>query len=1151
MPGLDRDLSAQSSAGHRSETTSLFDESGHSSIFTDDGSDEGKAPRPTLSPHQSHAGLLTLSSPEFHTQAQPVATAEPPEPSPGTVPTNNPLANIPHIVEPSKTSSQPTPAIPDRSISPVGKLKSAFTLPRKQAGDGDTESVKSASSGAAGLGGIFRPRSRRTSLSSQSPEDTSKNRGSASETSLPAPNAEDSEVRSTAVDARPETPKQRNRGRINTESLPATPPNLVDAPITVTPPTPTHPSAEFPRKAATFAPAAPPPINRPLSSIESIKHRRAQSASIPSRLSTSVLAPLTPTVEELKTPGGTLTQPASATGFFSSFISATQKAADQLSNNINTAIGTQTKGKPSIPEPVGVLSEEVIPGTESRPGISESEKRQLAVDTLGKGELSFSHLGISDDTDTIPMVSAVDLPQRGPLAQNGQASNKVEEAAAARAVSAAYEKPVQSLVSQATGRPISSASQDRSTLGEQSPPPGADAEGIKRSGSIRSKISGRRRKHRASSATTGTAGTGYTIAAAMQSSASILAPASTNTNGPGHRLTGFAVASVKRNKDFHQQFRSVPEDDYLIEDYSAALQRDILLHGRLYVSEAHICFSSNILGWVTNLVISFDEMVSVEKKSTAMIFPNAIVIQTLQARNTFASLVARDSTYDLLIGIWKISHPNLKSSLNGVLVEDAAAGDKTEVADPDGSEADSIDDGSDDDVYDEDDDDMGSFDDGVMAPSIAGSELGEAPLSRKTSTVPLGIASQTNGVAKGLEGSDAVVTGAAVSADFPGPQAHAPTECGESGEHYDRPLPEALIPAPLGKVYSIMWGPASNAFMRKWLVEDQKSRELNLAEDKFGLDNDHKSMTFDYIKPLNAPVGPRQTKCITTSTLMSFDLEKAITIDCSTQTPDVPSGSIFTVKTRYCLMWGPGNSTKIVANCTIEWTGKSWLRGPIEKGANDGQIEYFKALAVALKAAVTTKPPVKGVLRKGKRKGKREVFDAEVADAAREAAVAVEHKPATWGVLEPLHQILEPFISILRPFITHQVIIAVLLALLTYNWLVAPSRAGAQVGFPGSQRLAAYEEMWRREESELWDWLEDRVGLDHLYAPASVAQKGKQRAASAKGVAKTLEDERMSQRQMDDAVRVTEERLATLKEAVAKKKEEGGAKRAKQAKQDL
>ena len=354
------------------------------------------------------------------------------------------------------------------------------------------------------------------------------------------------------------------------------------------------------------------------------------------------------------------------------------------------------------------------------------------------------------------------------------------------------------------------------------------------------------------------------------------------------------------------------------------------------MSEAHICFSSNIVGWVTNLVISFDEMVSVEKKNTAVIFPNAIMIQTLQARNTFASFAARDSTYELLIGIWKINHPNLKSSLNGVIVDDAAAGDKTEVVDLDGSEADSLDDDSDDDVYDEDDEeDAGSFVGGALVPSIAGSDIGETPLSRKTSAAPMGMTlPPTGAVMKGAEATDAVAAGAAASAEYPGPQAHAPTECGESGEHYDRALPEALIAAPLGKVYSIMWGPASNAFMRRWMVEDMKCREVNLPEDKFGLDNDHKTYTFDYIKPLNAPVGPRQTKCITTNTLLAFDFEKAITIDCSTQTPDVPSGSVFTTRTRYCLMWAPGNATRIISSCTIEWTGKSWLKGMSRPLAN-------------------------------------------------------------------------------------------------------------------------------------------------------------------------------------------------------------------------
>lgn len=575
------------------------------------------------------------------------------------------------------------------------------------------------------------------------------------------------------------------------------------------------------------------------------------------------------------------------------------------------------------------------------------------------------------------MTSAVNLPQQDTQLSNGDANKKAEEEAAARAVSVAYEKPIQKFVSQATGRPLSIASNDRLTLaGDQTPPrSGTEVEGLKRSGSVRSKLSGRRRRHRGSSATTGT---GNTIAAAIHSSTTALAnPAN---GGGGHRLTGFAVASSKRNKDFHQLFRSVPEDDYLIEDYSAALQREILLHGRLYVSEGHLCFSSNILGWVTNLVMSFDEVVSVEKKSTAVIFPNAIVIQTLHARNTFASFVARDSTYELLIGIWKISHPNLKSSLNGVTLDNAGTGDKTEVADQDGS-SDGSGSGSDDEVYDEDDDDAASFKFmDAIAPSVTGSDAGDVSLSRKTSAAPMNGAPQANGVSAKAAESAGAATALNANSDFPGPATHGPTDCGDSSEHYEKLLIDTTIPAPLGKVYSMLYGSASGSFLRKWLVDNQKSRDLNWPDNY--LNNENKTMVLDYIKPLNAPVGPKQTKCITTNSLITFDLERAVTVDCSTQTPDVPAGNVFTTKTRYCLMWGPGNSTRMIANCSVVWTGKSWLRSKCSPHCSSGlyisnrmQVQLRKAammgrLIMSMLSSMRSKPrcprslQLKGRLRK-------------------------------------------------------------------------------------------------------------------------------------------------------------------------------------------
>ena len=210
--------------------------------------------------------------------------------------------------------------------------------------------------------------------------------------------------------------------------------------------------------------------------------------------------------------------------------------------------------------------------------------------------------------------------------------------------------------------------------------------------------------------------------------------------------------------------------------------------------------------------------------------------------------------------------------------------------------------------------------------------------------------------------------------------------------------------------------------------------------------------------------------------------------------------------------------------------------GPIEKGANDGQIEYVKALTAALRAAVTSKAPVKGPIKKGKRKGKKDALDEATLVPV---PIIEQQKPANWGLFEPLRMILEPIMSLVGPFITSQTVIAVLFVLLMYTWVVPP-RQTTSIGLSGyasPERFAAYEELWRMEESNLWDWLEDRVGLDHLYAPPlSKEQQNRQRSLKAKNMKKRLDGERMSERQMDDAIKITQERLAALKDAVAGKK---------------
>ena len=98
------------------------------------------------------------------------------------------------------------------------------------------------------------------------------------------------------------------------------------------------------------------------------------------------------------------------------------------------------------------------------------------------------------------------------------------------------------------------------------------------------------------------------------------------------------------------------------------------------------------------------------------------------------------------------------------------------------------------------------------------------------------------------------------------------------------------------------------------------------------------------------------------------------------------------------------------------------------------------------------------------------------------------------------------------------------------------------------QRVAAYEEMWKREESDLWDWIEDRAGLDRLHGGGGVGRGGseekdgmdvrkpahgrKKGEAGFRTADEKLREDKMNEREIQEAIRVTEEKLKVLKAVV-------------------
>ncbi|KAJ5926984.1 hypothetical protein N7516_008757 [Penicillium verrucosum] len=1148
------------SAAPSSNGESFAPEGEGNSLLTDDEEPDGPPP---LTSHSSHAGFYTSSSPLFKTKSVDAANTEDPHADAesavsglsATGSESNPSERMPRRATSGMALDVPTDANgKKRGTSPGRRF---FSSDKKGAND-DTEDSSIKSGGNKSGRGLFGG-SRRSSLSSKraqaAPGDVPP---------VPAP------IRTDIIDDKPRS--------LEASPMPNTPPHTaIPAPATtVTPPTPTeyHPlSAKILSNNVTDSPESLKSENSPSSGVTTvspsgnmISHRRVRSASAahgPSKLSNSVSA-LTPLEE--KTPGAKNVPSAQQSGFFSSVFSVAQNAATSFSNTINA----QQKNRP-VAQPVPADADKFVNESTSEDGERTSdngskvaEGRPSAVETLGAGDLNFSHLDMdARPGESITTADGVVITKPGnptdkrkntAVSRRDEEAAKLEDKRAARAVQVAYARPSDGSLPTEEALEIQSTTslpKDGPIMGDQTPPSGSVVDGdlsggLRRTGSVRSRLA---RRHRGSSgATTSTIG-------AIGINAVALGAPGVNSSVP--RLTGFAVASKKRNRDFHQLFRSVPEDDYLIEDYSCALQREIILAGRIYISEGHICFSSNILGWVTTLVISFDEVVAIEKESTAMVFPNAIAIQTLHARHTFRSLLSRESTYDLMVNIWKINHPTIKSSVNGTRVTNGT-GDKTEkVGEGEEEESESGSDATDEDeIYDEDEE--GDHADSFFEPGdSANASTASLPvrkgLSRKASSLSANAAvpvAGTNGNGDKKNGDKG--TSKDAPADFPGPATHAPTEYVDANGQYEKVIKDEIIPAPLGKVFSLVFGPASGEFMAKFLTDNQKCGELQFEGTAKGLTTESPTRKYSYIKPLNAPIGPKQTKCMSTETMDLLDLEKAVLVTLSTQTPDVPSGNVFATMTKYLFTWAPGNQTRFLMTCTIEWSGKSWLKGPIEKGAIDGQTTFGNELVKALQVGVVPRGRANGA---GRGKGKRKKADGAGRESIAAASLKVTVDPnagkgESWGLFEPIRPLLEPFTSILNPLWNSNVailIIGILFYIAFFRSSSPPSTLSHEVGCPGHglpQRLAAYEEMWRREETELWNWLEDRVGMDGMVFPNVYRSPEPHPSRRSSGVstsderelAARLREEKISDREMDHALRTTRQRLDVLEEMMGKRK---------------
>uniref|UniRef100_A0A8C7A723 GRAM domain containing 2A n=1 Tax=Neovison vison TaxID=452646 RepID=A0A8C7A723_NEOVI len=108
----------------------------------------------------------------------------------------------------------------------------------------------------------------------------------------------------------------------------------------------------------------------------------------------------------------------------------------------------------------------------------------------------------------------------------------------------------------------------------------------------------------------------------------------------------------KYNQQYHKLFKDIPLEEVVLKVCSCALQRDLLLQGRLYISPNWLCFHASLFGKDIKVVIPVVSVQMIKKHKMARLLPNGLAITTntsqkvtlLESANTSSLLTVAPSS---------------------------------------------------------------------------------------------------------------------------------------------------------------------------------------------------------------------------------------------------------------------------------------------------------------------------------------------------------------------------------------------------------------------------------------------------------------------------------------------------------------------------
>ncbi|XP_013139362.1 PREDICTED: GRAM domain-containing protein 1B-like isoform X2 [Papilio polytes] len=401
-----------------------------------------------------------------------------------------------------------------------------------------------------------------------------------------------------------------------------------------------------------------------------------------------------------------------------------------------------------------------------------------------------------------------------------------------------------------------------------------------------------------------------------------------------------------KSEDFKRLFKDLPDEERLIVDYSCALQKDILVHGRLYASQNFLCFYASIFGWETSMTLRWKDVTAITKEKTALVIPNAILVCTESEKNFLTSFSGRDKAYLMLFRIWQnalmdqpMSSHEIWQWVHSCYGEELGFNSEDEGYPRDARDV-------------PDDSSTTQLDphEEQVEPSMEGGGGG----ARARDLSPLRVINGSVAL-RDEEAGDTLPTDMSDTTDSE-PDKHR--NCGETekctASHEGKTLLSQQFPFNIDQLFTMMF---TNSQFNLELLTARDSTDY--TQEPWQTQGTRKARRVSYTLSLSSGlVGPKKVRVNETQVMNKCSKPGALySIDATSENSGIPYADYFTVEVHYCLRRAEcGAHLAVLARVRYRKTMWPMVKSLLENNTMSGLEEYARLLAARLTAAQPAAP---------------------------------------------------------------------------------------------------------------------------------------------------------------------------------------------------